>query len=55
VVELGGDAFDLRVAPGEQLALDGVVTIDDGTDSASADFTVFLVLRDDGWKVWGVY
>jgi len=31
------------------------VTIDDGTESASADFTVFLVLRADGWKVWGVY
>jgi hypothetical protein len=31
------------------------VTIDDGSDSASADFTVFLILREDGWKVWGVY
>jgi hypothetical protein len=32
------------------------ITIDDGTESASADFTVFLVFRgDEGWKVWGVY
>ena len=31
------------------------VAIDDGSESASADFTVFLVPRDDGWKVWGVY
>lgn len=31
------------------------ITIDDGSTSASADFTVFLVLREDGWKVWGVY
>lgn len=31
------------------------ISIDDGTDSASADFTVYLVLRDDGWKVWGAY
>jgi hypothetical protein len=31
------------------------VTVDDGSESASADFTVFLVPREDGWKVWGVY
>jgi hypothetical protein len=31
------------------------VTIDDGFESASADFTVFLILREDGWKMWGVY
>lgn len=31
------------------------ISIDDGTDSASADFTVYLVLRDGGWKVWGAY
>jgi hypothetical protein len=31
------------------------ITIDDGTESASADFTVFLVPSEDGWKVWGVY
>jgi hypothetical protein len=31
------------------------VAFDDGTDSASADFTVFLILRSDGWKVWGAY
>jgi hypothetical protein len=31
------------------------VTFDDGTESASADFTLYLVLREDGWKVWGSY
>jgi len=31
------------------------VTIDDGTDSASLDFTLYLVLREDGWKIWGMY
>jgi hypothetical protein len=31
------------------------VTIDDGSESASADFTVFLVLREEGWKVWRVH
>lgn len=31
------------------------ITVDDGTDSASLDFTVYLVLREDGWKVWAVY
>jgi hypothetical protein len=29
------------------------ISIDDGTDSASADFTIYLVLREAGWKVWG--
>lgn len=31
------------------------VAIDDGSESASADFSVFLVPREAGWKVWGVY
>jgi hypothetical protein len=31
------------------------ISIDDGTDSASADFTIYLVLREAGWKVWGAY
>jgi hypothetical protein len=31
------------------------VTVDDGTSSASLDFAVYLVLRSDGWKVWGSY
>ena len=31
------------------------VTIDDGTSSASLDFTVYLVRRADGWKVWATY
>src|SRR5919197_1670904 len=29
------------------------VTFDDGTSSASLDFTLYLVYRSDGWKVWG--
>jgi hypothetical protein len=31
------------------------VVLDDGTSSASADFTLYLVQRADGWKVWGSY
>lgn len=31
------------------------VTVDDGTDSASLDFTIYLVLREAGWRVWGVH
>jgi hypothetical protein len=31
------------------------VVVDDGTSSASADFYLYLVLREDGWKVWGSY
>jgi len=31
------------------------VVFDDGTNSASMDFTLFLVLRSDGWKVWGAH
>lgn len=31
------------------------VTMDDGSESASLDFIVYLVLREDGWKVWAVY
>jgi hypothetical protein len=31
------------------------VTIDDGTSSASLDFTLFLIHRADGWTVWGSY
>lgn len=31
------------------------VAIDDGSSNVSADFIVYLVLREDGWKVWGVY
>jgi hypothetical protein len=31
------------------------VAIEDGTDSASLDFTLYLVYRNDGWKVWGAY
>jgi hypothetical protein len=26
------------------------ISIDDGTGSASADFTIYLVLREAGWK-----
>jgi Tol biopolymer transport system component len=31
------------------------VTFDDGTDSASLDFTLYVIHRSDGWKVWGRY
>jgi hypothetical protein len=31
------------------------VTLDDGTSSASLDFTLYLIRRPDGWKVWGSY
>lgn len=31
------------------------VTFDDGTTSASLDFTIYVIKRADGWKVWGVY
>jgi hypothetical protein len=31
------------------------VTLDDGTASASLDFTLYLIHRTDGWKVWGSY
>ncbi|MFN2544564.1 MAG: hypothetical protein ABR600_08355 [Actinomycetota bacterium] len=31
------------------------VRIDDGTKSASLDFTLYLVKRASGWKVWGSY
>ena len=30
-------------------------TADDGTSSASLDFTLYLIQRPDGWKVWGSY
>lgn len=32
-----------------------VVVVDDGTTSASADFNLYLVRRDDGLKVWASY
>jgi hypothetical protein len=31
------------------------VTFDDGTDSASLDFTLYVIKRSDGWSVWGAY
>jgi hypothetical protein len=50
----GGDL--VRFGCGNDVdAATAAITIDDGTDSASLDFTVFLVLRQDGWKVWAVY
>jgi hypothetical protein len=36
-------------------AYTAAITIDDGTNSASLDFTLYLILRSDGWKVWGAY
>jgi hypothetical protein len=50
----GGDL--VRFGCGSDVdAATAAITIDDGTDSASLDFTVFLVQRQDGWKVWAVY
>jgi hypothetical protein len=31
------------------------VTFDDSSASASLDFTVYVIKRSDGWKVWGMY
>jgi hypothetical protein len=31
------------------------IMMDDGTSSASLDFIVDLVFREDGWRVWAVY
>jgi hypothetical protein len=31
------------------------VTFDDRTTSASLDFTIYVIKRPDGWKVWGMY
>lgn len=39
----------------EVASLSWAVTIDDGTDSASMDFVLYLIRRADGWKVWGMY
>jgi hypothetical protein len=32
-----------------------VVVVDDGTNSASADFNLYLVRRTDGLRVWASY
>jgi hypothetical protein len=31
------------------------VTFDDGTASASLDFTLYVIKRSEGWEVWGEY
>jgi hypothetical protein len=31
------------------------IVVDDGSDSASLDFNLYLIRREDGWKVWGLY
>lgn len=31
------------------------VIVDDGSDSASLDTVLLLVLREDGWRIWGAY
>jgi hypothetical protein len=31
------------------------VLVDDGTKSSSLDFTVYLVKRSYGWRIWGAY
>ncbi len=50
----GGELVRLACGPDVD-AYTVSVAIDDGTDSASLDYTVYLVFRDDGWKVWAVY
>lgn len=49
-----GARRERRARPGVD-AYTVTITFDDGTESASADLTVYLVLREDGWKVWVVY
>jgi hypothetical protein len=54
-----------RPAPSDALVTHGcgpevaarsyAVTLEDGTASASLDFTLYLIQRPDGWKVWGSY
>jgi hypothetical protein len=39
----------------EVAGLSWAVTIDDGTNSASMDFVLYLIRRADGWEVWGMY
>ncbi len=49
---------DVMVGPAcgpEVAAATYAVTFDDGTDSASLDFTLYVIKRSDGWSVWGAY
>lgn len=49
---------DVLVPPAcgsEVAAATYAVTFDDGTESASPDFTLYVIKRADGWSVWGWY
>jgi len=50
----GGSFVEYGCGP-EVASRTWAVGIDDGTESASADFTLYLVRRAGGWKVWGSY
>lgn len=50
----GGDLVRFGCGPDVD-AYTTSVAFDDGTNSASLDFTLYLVFRIGGWKVWGAY
>ncbi|MGH2651724.1 MAG: hypothetical protein ACRDHK_11000, partial [Actinomycetota bacterium] len=54
VVADGGRLVEFGCGP-NVAARTASVIIDDGTESASLDFTLYLVLRPGGWKVWSSY
>lgn len=54
-VKVGGDSLVQTSCDAATAEPTVAVQIDDGTSSASLDFTLYLVLRKDGWHVWGSY
>jgi hypothetical protein len=52
---LGGDLLVQASCGVETADRTVAVHLDDGTSSASLDFTLYLVLRNTGWHVWGSY
>jgi hypothetical protein len=54
-VVASGSAADQGVCGDQVAARSWWVRVDDGTDSASLDLTLYLIRRSDGWKVWGLY
>jgi hypothetical protein len=50
-----GDVLVIHGCGSDVAAQSWEVSLDDGTDSASLDFTLYLIHRQDGWKVWGSY
>jgi hypothetical protein len=58
VIDSGPATHDGLVVEGcgqDVSELTWAVSVDDGTDSASLDVTLYLIHREDGWKVWGSY